>query len=111
MTQNILQDALKFTQGDRQSAYGSPYSNWKHTSDIAVAITGLGALTPEVCVKVAIAMKLARLLSSANHRDSMIDLAGYAWVLSEVMDGTAREALNPTGDNLSPSEETPKGDK
>jgi hypothetical protein len=88
--QNILADALKFTQGDRQAAYGSPYENWKRTSDIAVAITGLDTLTPEMCVKVALAMKLARLRQTANHRDSMVDLAGYSWVLSEVMAETER---------------------
>jgi hypothetical protein len=90
--ENILNDALKFTQGDRQSAYGNPYDNWKRTSDIASAVTGLN-LSPETCVKVAIAMKLARLRQTANHRDSMVDLAGYAWVLSEVMAETERQRL------------------
>lgn len=84
---NILSDALVCTQGDRQAAYGSPAENWGRTAKIAQAITGLDCLTPEVCVKVAIAMKQARLIQTPGHRDSMVDLAGYAWVLSEVMNG------------------------
>lgn len=84
---NILTDALACTQGDRQSAYGSPEVNWNRTAKIAQAITGLDCLTPEVCVKVAMAMKQARLIQSPSHRDSMVDLAGYAWVLSEVVNG------------------------
>jgi len=82
---NILADALACTQGDRQAAYGSPIDNWARTAKIAQAITGLDCLTPEVCVKVAIAMKQARLIQTPGHRDSMVDLAGYAWVLSEVV--------------------------
>ena len=81
---NILADAMACTQGDRQAAYGSPAENWGRTAKIAQAITGLDCLTPEVCVKVAIAMKQARLIQTPGHRDSMVDLAGYAWVLSEV---------------------------
>ena len=84
---NILADALACTQGDRQAAYGSPAENWGRTAKIAQAITGLDCLTPEVCVKVAIAMKHARLIQTPGHRDSMVDLAGYAWVLSEVVNG------------------------
>ena len=82
---NILCDALEITGGDRQAAYGSPKDNWSRTAKIAQAITGLDCLTPEVCVKVAMAMKQARLIQTPNHRDSMVDLAGYSWVLSEVV--------------------------
>ena len=85
--QNILADALACTQGDRQAAYGSPEVNWNRTAKIAQAITGLDCLTPEVCVKVAMAMKHARMIQTPDHRDSMVDLAGYAWVLSEVVNG------------------------
>jgi hypothetical protein len=84
---NILADAMACTQGDRQVAYGSPAENWGRTAKIAQAITGLDCLTPEICVKVAIAMKQARLIQTPGHRDSMVDLAGYAWVLSEVVNG------------------------
>lgn len=84
---NILAEALACTQGDRQAAYGSPAENWGRTAKIAQAITGLDCLTPEVCVKVAIAMKQSRLIQTPGHRDSMVDLAGYAWVLSEVVNG------------------------
>jgi len=83
---NLLEEALEITQGDRQADYGSPFENWLRTSEIFNAMTGLG-LTPVQCVDMAIAMKLARLFKTPNHRDSMKDLAGYAWVRSEVVAG------------------------
>ena len=82
-TRNILHDALEITQEDRQSVYGPPKENWERTAKIASAIIG-HPISVVDCVKVAIAMKQARLIQSPTHRDSMVDLAGYAWVLSEV---------------------------
>lgn len=81
---NILNDALEATQGPRQAAYGHPSVNWGRTAKIASSITGLD-LTPAQCVQVAFAMKLARLQQTPGHRDSLVDLAGYAWVWSEVV--------------------------
>lgn len=81
---NILEEALTITTTDRQQVYGPPSENFRVTSDIASAILGYH-ITPADCVKVALAMKLARLRNSPKHRDSMIDIAGYAWVLSEVV--------------------------
>lgn len=80
---NILRDALTITGGDRQVAYGSPAENWGRTAEIASAILGK-PITPAECVQVAFAMKLARLRQTPDHRDSFVDLAGYAWVWSEV---------------------------
>ena len=80
---NILEEALEITAKDRQEIYGSPKENWGRTAAIFNAMTGL-SLTPGECVKMAIAMKLARLHKSPKHRDSKTDLAGYAWVLDEV---------------------------
>ena len=80
---NILEAALSVTQGDRATDYGHPIENWGRTVDIFNAMTGHN-LTPAEGVKFAIAMKLARLYKTPTHIDSMVDLAGYAWVLSEV---------------------------
>lgn len=81
---NILQTALDLTQGDRAAAYGTPKDNWGRTAEIATAMLGK-PISAQECVLVAMAMKHARLRQTPNHMDSIIDLAGYAWVLSEVV--------------------------
>lgn len=80
---SILLEAMEATQGPRAAAYGPPRQNWDRTADIATAITGY-QMDASTCCKVAIAMKLARLIETPKHRDSIVDLAGYAWVLSEL---------------------------
>lgn len=82
--ENILTEAAKITAADRQLIYGSPKENWTRTAEIFNAMTGL-KLTPAQAVQMAVAVKLARLQNAPNHRDSLVDLAGYAWVWSEVI--------------------------
>lgn len=82
--ESVLHTAIRLTQGDRGRDYGTPKDNWGRTATIASALVGK-PLTAEECVKVAMAMKYARLIQTPNHLDSIVDLAGYAWVLSEVM--------------------------
>ena len=81
---NILEEANQITHGERLERYGPPKENFKRISDIASAMTGLD-LSPEVCVLVLMAVKLARLRQSPDHRDSIVDVAGYAWCLAEVV--------------------------
>ena len=81
---NILEDALAAVTGPRAEAYGPPEWNWQRTVDIYFAMTG-HKLTAAEGVQFAIAMKLARLYQTPNHRDSIVDLAGYSWVLASVV--------------------------
>lgn len=80
---SILTDALAATSGPRQEAYGRPQDNWARTAEIASAIMGK-PISARECVQFAVAMKLARLRNTPDHRDSLVDLAGYAWVWAEV---------------------------
>ena len=80
---NVLEEALAAVTGPRAAAYGEPALNWKRTADIASHILG-HEITPAECVKVLIATKLARLIQTPDHRDSRVDLAGYAWVLEHL---------------------------
>jgi len=81
---SILIEAHEITSKDRQNDYGTPEENWGRISRIASAMTDMD-LTPEVCVKVLLATKLARMATSPKKRDNYVDLAGYAHVLWEVM--------------------------
>lgn len=80
---NILLEAYEITGGDRQNDYGTPEENWGRISRIASAMCEMD-LSPEVCTKVLIACKLARMITSPKKRDNYVDLAGYAHVLWEV---------------------------
>lgn len=81
---NILLEAYEITGGDRQNDYGTPEQNWERIASIASALTEK-RLTAEDCLKVLIATKLARTVTSPQKRDNYVDLAGYAHCLWEVM--------------------------
>jgi hypothetical protein len=83
---NVLLEAYEITGGDRQNDYGTPEENWGRISRIASAMTDGKPvhLTAEVCIKVLLATKLARMVTSPKKRDNYVDLAGYAHVLWEV---------------------------
>lgn len=80
---NILEEALSVVTGPRAAAYGDARVNWGRTAEIASSIIGKD-LTPEELVLILVAVKLARLHTTGNHRDSIVDLAGYAQILAYV---------------------------
>lgn len=80
---DILAEASAIVHGPRQEQYGEPLENWAITAEIMSALTGR-TIKPEEAVLFAISLKLARLRHDPSHRDSQVDLAGYAWVLSKV---------------------------
>jgi hypothetical protein len=51
------------------------------------------------------------LIAELDHYRKALERITLTEPIGEVAYRIAREALNPTGDKLSPSEETPKGDK
>lgn len=84
---NILEEANKITSGQRRKDYGHPKENCTKIAKIYNAITGQ-SLTAEDVVYVMIALKLAR-QQNKHKRDNLTDLAGYAWVLNEVIENSS----------------------
>jgi hypothetical protein len=80
----ILEEAQTIVSGARQASYGTPERNWERTAKIASALTGQ-ELSAELCIKVLLAVKFSRLLQTPNHRDSLVDAAGYCQVLAYVV--------------------------
>lgn len=81
--QALLQEALKITSVDRNSAYGNPEDNFRNIavywSQHLSASTGLEiTLSPSDIAYMMILMKLARLSTNPTHYDSILDVAGYA---------------------------------
>lgn len=80
---SILREAEALIHGQRQTDYGDKRQNF---SQIAMIWTGMLShkmlpgmkITPDDVAVLMIGMKAARLAKSPEHRDSWIDIAGYA---------------------------------
>jgi hypothetical protein len=83
--ETILQEADRLVSGSRQEAYGSPARNWDAIARFWQAhLDGrkaVGPLTGEDASIMMVLMKCARLVTGQpDHRDSQVDIAGYAKV-------------------------------
>lgn len=80
-TPNILTEAAEAVYGPRQSAYGHPRENFQRTADLWngwLHAKGVDAhLEPADVPDLMILLKMARLMQTPNHRDSLVDMAGY----------------------------------
>lgn len=74
---NILDEASKAVDQDRQASYGSPLTNHQRIAAIWGAILGI-EIAPEQVALCMIGTKLSRLVNEADHIDSIVDIAGYA---------------------------------
>lgn len=87
-TPNILQEATAAVYGPRQAAYGHPSENFGRTARLWTAYLGErvpGGLTAPDVAMLMVLLKMARLMESPTHRDSMVDMAGYTATLARVM--------------------------
>jgi len=83
---SILDVAKSLVHGGRGKDYGHPRDDFKRIARIWEQRIGK-ALTPEDVAWCMIAVKMSRLCTSPNHRDNMVDIAGYA----ETMDMCAED--------------------
>lgn len=75
----ILEEARKITDGSRNIEYGGAKESFKQISTLA---NYLGVnISPTSVVKVLIAVKLSR-ETTHHRRDNLVDLCGYARLLS-----------------------------
>ena len=82
----LLEEAIKITTHDRNASYGNPEDNlaniaayWNsYLTQRAPDATVLPHLNGQDVAHMMILMKLARLATNPGHRDSLVDVAGYA---------------------------------
>lgn len=74
---SVLQEADQIVNGARNKAYGSAEDNFQNIANLWNAYTGLSLKAVDVANMMAL-MKIARLKHSPDHRDSWVDIAGYA---------------------------------
>jgi len=80
--EEILQEAINLTCGQRNEAHGDPYENHLRIAKIWSVILDLEITPTQVALCMA-GMKLAR-LAYKHSDDSFIDLAAYAAIAGEV---------------------------
>ena len=79
---DILSEAYRLTHDDRNKDYDEPVRNHQQIARIASAILKKELTAKDIAI-VQIATKLSR-ESFKHKRDNLVDLAGYAYVLSKV---------------------------
>lgn len=81
---SILDEAKKAVEA-RGQIYGSAAPNMARTAALWSAILQKPVTADDVALCL-IALKIARLLETPGHRDSIVDIAGYAAVLGALHD-------------------------
>lgn len=75
--ESVLHEAERLIHGARQGTYGHPADDFARTALHWQAVLGVevSALQVALCM---IGVKLSRLTTTPDHRDSIVDVAGYA---------------------------------
>jgi hypothetical protein len=84
---NEILEAAAETMKARGNEYGDVALNWTRTATIVSGIIGdklREPLAPADVGRIMIGIKLARLMESPGHTDSLVDLCGYAALIAEV---------------------------
>lgn len=105
---DILDTAKTYVLKDRNATHGDPEDNFGRIAELWAAYKRVPFNATDVAAMMAL-MKVARIAQSPEHRDSWIDLAGYAacgaGIALQTPASVAKELGNPEG-----CDETDPGD-
>lgn len=79
--QQALEEAIKLICGDRNETYGGPVQNFTRGAAMMRAYMGdrqMYSFSATDYAAFNVIIKLARVANSPEHRDSWVDMAGYA---------------------------------
>jgi hypothetical protein len=82
-SESINQLADELVNGDRQDVYGDPHTNHQRIADLWNAyLSGSPSdvIRPTDATVMMLLLKVARLMHSSDHKDTWVDIAGYAQV-------------------------------
>jgi hypothetical protein len=74
--EDVLEEALRITSGDRNASYGPPDQDFQRTASLWSALKGIPFTAREVAMFM-ILLKLSR-ETHQKKRDNSVDIAGYA---------------------------------
>lgn len=80
---NVLREAIILTHGDRNDQHGDPRPNHENIAQIWSVILGRDITPAQVALCMA-GLKLARLASNPDNRDSYVDGAAYLAIAHEL---------------------------
>lgn len=83
---NILDEANKLTSEDRQQVYGHPADDFARVAAMAAPILESNIDPRLKHALYMVQVKIARLLNTPDHRDSVVDIAGYANTYGMILD-------------------------
>ncbi len=90
----VLMEANDLIFGAREQDYGDAQKSFGRVAAMWAVILECDVTPEQVCLCMA-ALKMVRLLHQPRHRDSVIDLAGYAGCYEKVMQGEPRAKVCP----------------
>jgi hypothetical protein len=92
---SILEEAQEIIYGDREQTYGSPAKNLQLIANLwENYLHGKGlwkedspGLFAEDIALMMVLMKIARLVNTPDHRDSLVDICGYTALIERIKEG------------------------
>lgn len=80
---NILEEAQSIIYGDREKTYGHPSVNLDNIAKFWTVYLGVGVDAQDVATMMVL-LKIARLMNQPDHRDSVVDGAGYLALIERI---------------------------
>jgi len=89
---SILEEAQEIIYGDREQTYGAPGKNLENIANLwEMYLRGKGiihedcdGLFAQDVALMMVLMKTARLINTPDHRDSLVDICGYAALIERI---------------------------
>jgi hypothetical protein len=94
--ETVLQEAERLVGGERQVAYGHPRDNFTCIAGMLSALFARKLRAPFVAEDVPLiffCVKAARLETTPGHRESLVDMAGYARAYERLGEPAPRQAV------------------
>lgn len=88
--QAVLDDAITAITGQRHTDYGTAEDNFTTIAELWATLFGFPVTATQVA-QAMVLMKIARTMTTPDHRDSWVDIAGYSGCGYEVAEATARK--------------------
>jgi hypothetical protein len=73
---NILEEAQSIIYGDREKTYGHPAKNLNNIAKYWSVYLDKKVTAQDVAIMMVL-LKIARIMNQSDHRDSLVDSAGY----------------------------------